>query len=415
MENSTASKDDIMMIIEKINSAKIDTENQIRVSNEKIEKTIKEEISSVNAVLHELRVENERLRKNVDTLTKLTDRQKGEIDDLKGVVKMHRNEIAELQQRGRIDSVKIYGLTEQGRYGSESAEETGRVVRDFLYHKLGVNVRTSDISIAHRLQANERGNRPRTVIVKFTRRTVKHEVLKNRKKLKGSPVTIAEDLSNTNMKLFHAMRELVGNNAWTWEGKVLIKVEGVTKRVTLENELEITQYIQALCDRGYDPRARPRGPDTRQYVHTRKADSRRPLPPRDAQDSRGASVRGASLPRDRPAEQHTGPTAAKPYNVVASAASSRGRDRSRSHSSDRFYIARDRSDSRSDRGRERSRRVRSRVRSRQRPPSNDRYRERGTVVEMRDRGTTRERDRTTNRSPVFDRDNFQGRRASEGN
>ena len=76
------------MIIDQINSAKIDTEKQIQIANEKTEKTIKEEISSVNAVLHELRVENERLKKNVDTLTEVTERQKGEIDDLKGVVKM---------------------------------------------------------------------------------------------------------------------------------------------------------------------------------------------------------------------------------------------------------------------------------------------------------------------------------------
>ena len=127
------------------------------------------------------------------------------------------------------------------------------------------------------------------------------------------------------------------------------------------------------------------------------------------------SARGASLPRGRQAEQHTGAIAAKPpYSVVAGAASGGGRNRSRSHSSDRFYIARDRSDSRGDRERSRGR-VRSRVRSRQRPPSSDRYRERGTVVEMRDRGATRERDRMSNRSPVFDRDNYQGRRASEGN
>ena len=46
--------------------------------------------------------------------------------------------------------------------GGESAELTGKVVRDLFYRKLGVVVRSTD-----------RGNRHRTVIVKFTKKTVK--------------------------------------------------------------------------------------------------------------------------------------------------------------------------------------------------------------------------------------------------
>ena len=410
MENEQASKGDIMMIIEKINSAKLDTERQILNAKEQTVKSFTEQISSVNATIHELRVENDHLKKEVDTLKEVTQRQRGEIEDLKGVTKMHRDTLVELQQRSRIDNLKIYGLREQGGEWGESAELTGRVVRDFFYRKLGVDVRSSDISIAHRLQANDRGDRPRTVIVKFTRRSVKNEILKNRKKLRGCPVVIAEDLSNTNMRLFHAMRDKVGHNAWTWDGKVFVSVGGAPKRVTLDNEAEITLSIKDMCDRGEDPRARaPRAPRA-----PRGRDSRG-----QGQGRGRGQGRDASPARDRPREQYTGPGAPAQYSEAVTSASARDR----SHSSERHLAARswspgvgrgqdhslDRDPSRdrdrrrdrdasagqgNDRGRDRSR---GRERSRQWDEGHDRYRD---YSERRDRDGEEE---VAQRSPVFGR------------
>ena len=122
MENEQASKGDIMMIIEKINSAKLDTERQILNAKEQTVKSFTEQILSVNATIHELRVENDHLKKEVDTLKEVTQRQREEIEDLKGVTKMHRDTLVELQQRSRIDNLKIYGLREQGGEWGESAK-----------------------------------------------------------------------------------------------------------------------------------------------------------------------------------------------------------------------------------------------------------------------------------------------------
>ena len=261
MENSLATKDDIMMIIEKINSAKADTETQIKSAKEETVSSFIEQLSVVQSTLHDLRVENESLRKDVDTLKEVMEKQKDEINDLKGVTKMQRDTLLELQQRSRIDSLKIYGLKEEGGDGGESADLTEKVVRDFCDRKLGVYVKSTDISVAHRLQASDQGNRHRTVIVKFTRRTVKMEILRARRKLKGSSVVIAEDLTSTNMRLFHSMREHVGKkNVWTWDGKVLVKIGAVTKRVTVDNEAEIIREMGEAASREPPQVSRDWGP-----------------------------------------------------------------------------------------------------------------------------------------------------------
>ena len=348
MDNSLATKDDIMMIIEKINSAKIDTETQIKIAKEQTVSSFKEELTAVQSTLHDLRVENESLRNDVNILKEISERQKDEIKDLKGVTKMQRDTLLELQQRSRIDSLKIYGLREEGGVGGESAELTGKVVRDFFYRKLGVDVRSSDISIAHRLQASDRGNRHRTVIVKFTRRTVKTDILKARRKLKGTAVTIVEDLSSTNMRLFYTMRDLVGKkNAWTWDGKVLVKIGDVTKRVTVDNEAEIIrevgEYENFPRGQGHRDSGNREGhpPQSRESPHRDRIR-------RMSQDSRGGSPARGRSPDRRP----TGASAPQ-YSEAAARADRR---RSTSRSSDTYYPARDRSDSRGrDRSRERSR------------------------------------------------------------
>ena len=249
------SEEMMMVILEKINSAKIETEKNIA---ERIEKAktdtvnvLKDEIGTIHSTLLDLQVANDKLTRDNERMKKEIDQHKGEINDLKGVVKMQSVQIQEFAQYSRSDNIKIYGLEEEGGYGCESEGQTARVVRGFLRRALGLTVHDNDISIAHRLQAREGQNKPRTIIVKFTKRTTKLDVLANRKKLKDSPVVIAEDLSPANMRLFHRMRDIAGNrNTWSHDGKILVKVGGETKRVTQDNVEEIEREVRERGSEG---------------------------------------------------------------------------------------------------------------------------------------------------------------------
>ena len=320
---------DIMMIIEKINSAKDDTERQIVNAKNDTEKLIqsakeetirafKDDLAIVNSTLHDLKIENETLKKNNETLTKESNRQKDEIENLKGVVRLQSFAISEIQMYSRKDSLKIYNLRGQGGLGSgatETSEQTAQTVRDFFRNRLGVNVHKSDISIAHRLQASD-DDRERAIQVKFTRREVKMDVLRNRRKCKGTGVVIAEDLCSPYLRLFHNLRDLVGKgNVWTWEGKVLCKVGGITKRVTLENADEIINEIKECDSGGGGP---PQSQDSRGERSPRgDRDDRRSSHGQQGRDSqRDMDIDPGRASRDRSPDRQRSQNSGTPYSNV---------------------------------------------------------------------------------------------------
>ena len=138
MEN----EDMMMIILEKIEKAKTDTVSAFRA-----------ELGPIQSTLMDLQVANDKLTKDNERMKKEIEQHRGEINDLKGVVKMQSAQIQEFAQYSRSDNVKIYGLEEEGGYGRESEGQTARVVRAFFRSALGLTVQPNDISIAHRLQA----------------------------------------------------------------------------------------------------------------------------------------------------------------------------------------------------------------------------------------------------------------------
>ena len=307
-------EDMMMVILEKINSAKVDTEKSIvdRIEKAKTETVIafKDEISTIHSTLHDLQVSNDKLIKDNETLKKEVERQRGEIEDLKGVVKLQGAQIGDFAQYSRSDNVKIYGLPEEGGERGETEVQTARVVRELFKHRLGLTVQASDISIAHRLQARDGNHKPRTVIVKFTKRTTKVDVLANRKKLKDTPIVIAEDLSPSNMRLFHKMRDIAGNrNTWSHDGKILVKLGTQTIRVTTENVNEVTKQVMEWESGQVDNRSgghggrggwdRERGRERDRESDRERGDRGRwdERAPRGRRDSREASPGAGPVPQ----------------------------------------------------------------------------------------------------------------------
>ena len=320
---------DIEMLVKKIDSARLETEQQIRNSKDETIRVIKEDLKTINSSLHELKVDNEALKKENEILKNRLEKAVSDIEDLKGVTKLQSTAIADIQNYSRKDSVKIYNLFEDKRGGGETGEQTARVVCDFFERELGVRVHRTDISIAHRLQA--RDDRPhRAIQVKFTRRQTKLDILRNRKKLRGTPVVIVEDMCSSYMRIFNEMRDLVGKgNAWTWEGKIFVNIGGATKRVTMENKHEIEAEVK---EREIDPRARPLRRDQRDRGGRARGRGRSAAPERQARTERGEAGRQRSTDGARatsPPSQGQ-PDTSTPMGAVGGAPE---RERSRSRES----------------------------------------------------------------------------------
>ena len=138
---------------------------------------------------------------------------------------MAKCEAEQLETYNRRDNIKILGLPENTRENGEPAGESYEHTMDKvldLTSKLEASVDKKDLSIAHRLPSR-RGN-VRPVIVKFSRRVAKIDVLRKKKALyeNGSNIKIFEDVSRPRVMFLNMMRQDHRiSSAYTKDGAIL--------------------------------------------------------------------------------------------------------------------------------------------------------------------------------------------------
>lgn len=129
-----------------------------------------------------------------------------------------------LEQYQRRQCLRIFGIPEM------DAEDTDKIAID-VASKIGIKLETCDIDRSHRV--GRKADRPRPVIVKFVSYRKRREVFQNKKQLKGSGVTIREDLTQMRYKLLKECITKYGvTNVWTIDGAIHVK-EGDNKRIIL--------------------------------------------------------------------------------------------------------------------------------------------------------------------------------------
>jgi hypothetical protein len=88
-------------------------------------------------------------------------------------------------QYSRKDNIRIFGKEEKAK------EDCKTVVCDFINKALGIVIIPADISAAHRLPKTGK-QKYKPIIVRLKDSIQRQDILKNRKKLKGSGVSISE-------------------------------------------------------------------------------------------------------------------------------------------------------------------------------------------------------------------------------
>lgn len=194
----------------------------------------KNTISDLIDKMENLEKENTSLKKsNKKLTTKLQERE--------AVQTSHANYLNDLEQYTRRNSVIIYGIDD--RNPKETPFETSAKVAGILSTKLGISVEFRDIDIAHRMgRFLEEGNRP--IICKFITRFKKFEVIKSRKKLKGSPIVIKEDLTRRNIQRVQEVKEVENvTEAWFDDGKIIALLDSKHK-VKVSYKTDLTKPIK---------------------------------------------------------------------------------------------------------------------------------------------------------------------------
>ncbi|KAK7490339.1 hypothetical protein BaRGS_00018500 [Batillaria attramentaria] len=248
----------VQKILNKIAQSKSETVRELTTLLSKAEGEMKDELERVTGTLLELQIENTRLRQTVEKYKEQQDDMMSEINSLKGIVKAQDKRLHDYEQYGRRNSLRIYGLPEDAR--NEPAHQTGMNVRKFCRDKLGVSLAETDIDIAHRLGSRQQ-DRHRSVIVKFVRRDVKQQVLKQRRKLKQTGIMVTDDLTPRHQQLLRDMKEVAGiRNCWSAEGTVFVKIGTTVKKVDIHTtQAEIRDLMNGALSSSLDTSSRGPG------------------------------------------------------------------------------------------------------------------------------------------------------------
>ena len=104
-------------------------------------------------------------------------------------------------------------------------EDTDEMVLDVINNKLNIEMSEISIDRSHRLGKRKGpGQKPRAIIVKFTRYKDRHHVFRNKKLLKGTGISVTESLTVKGMEHHKKVKEQHGvGNFWTLDGKIMFK------------------------------------------------------------------------------------------------------------------------------------------------------------------------------------------------
>lgn len=219
--------------------------------NNALERKFGDQIESLNQAIEALQIELKLRNGQVTALAKQN-------AELSTTVHNQAVLIENLESYNRQENLIVQGLpltfaqaaaSNVGAFGShdgdrEHSSDTEQKFLQFCHTELGLDIKTTDISICHRLPKHEKQQYP-PVIVRFTNRKSREMVLSARKKLRNadSKVFINEHLTRATSTLFSNARKLARDKkvskVWTKNGRVLIKtLEGTISRINSQGDLD---------------------------------------------------------------------------------------------------------------------------------------------------------------------------------
>lgn len=155
-------------------------------------------------------------------------------EQLKKENKLLSEKLDDIEQYNRRNSVRVFGVGENKQENLESE------VLTVLNRQLGLSIVADNIDRCHRVGRFSKTNtNPRGIIVKFTSYKYRDLVCKARRKLKGSGITIQEDLTVTRYRLLRqAMDKFGKTKCWSMDGRIYTEYEQSKIRIKGAADLE---------------------------------------------------------------------------------------------------------------------------------------------------------------------------------
>ena len=131
------------------------------------------------------------------------------------------------EQYSRKNAIRVFGLAvPESRKDFENCKKT--ICDKLNESQLGVHLSELNFSVAHRVGKVNNGKQ--AILACFYDRDLQRTVIRARKKLKGTGISIAEDLSEANVRLLNRLQsdeyKIFIDSAWAWNGKIKCKAKG---------------------------------------------------------------------------------------------------------------------------------------------------------------------------------------------
>ena len=145
-----------------------------------------------------------------------------------------KSKIDDQEQRSRNMCLLVHGIDEK------DDEDTDDIVVKLVTDDLGVEISEYDIVRSHRLgpkrniiKTRSTKNNTRPIIFRLAKWSTRYAIYSNKRKLKGSKISISENLTAQRYERYKAAIELYGKgNCWTSEGRILAKIDNKIQNVT---------------------------------------------------------------------------------------------------------------------------------------------------------------------------------------
>lgn len=137
------------------------------------------------------------------------------VDDLQKQNKQLKYRVNELDQYSRRNNLRIFNVNEQ------TEEELNKTIIKLCKDKLKLTIKDHEIENCYRTGLIKPNiNRP--IFLKLNSYNTKQSIIQNRKLLKGSKVSIVEDLTKEKLDLLKACHSCLGRDkVWIYNGKIM--------------------------------------------------------------------------------------------------------------------------------------------------------------------------------------------------
>lgn len=160
------------------------------------------------------------------------------IEKEKAKTSMLENKIDEIEQYGRRQNLRIFGIDEKKN------ENTEELVLNIFNNKMGINIQPHMIQRSHRV-GKPAPNKNRAIIIKFQSYKDRNLVYRNKKNLKGSIISIKEDLTPQRQRLLkEALTILDKKHIWTIDGNIFTSINNKTLQIRKIQDIEDFQRMR---------------------------------------------------------------------------------------------------------------------------------------------------------------------------